>query len=251
MFTSPSPSIDSTSLSPDSSVRLARRTELSGLDPPLLRRASPGRVPLPSHTTQALRRRRCEVLNPLSLPRAPIPPRPFVDSGRGVQPIFTVITVTIATTAVTVHARARLSDDDGSTRKIEPQPIRNKPKNRLRNHVQCNNGSQPDPSASQDAIQSKASRGQRPFHPSMMDALPMWAYSAGVYSSLRINRTAGALRPQPPAPTASDRLRLVASFRYRPAPDCSQIEGMKKAGPTWQKVLPSRELRTNGLFDRA
>ena len=48
--------------------------------------------------------------------------------------------------------------------------------------------SQLDLSAIEDAIQSKDSRGQRPYHPSMMVALLVYAYCTGVYSSRRIER---------------------------------------------------------------
>ena len=45
-----------------------------------------------------------------------------------------------------------------------------------------------DLSAIESAIQSKDSRGQRPYHPSMMVALLVYAYCKGVYSSRRIGR---------------------------------------------------------------
>ena len=48
--------------------------------------------------------------------------------------------------------------------------------------------SQLDLSAIERAIQSKDSRGQRPYHPSMMVALLVYAYCTGVYSSRRIER---------------------------------------------------------------
>ena len=48
--------------------------------------------------------------------------------------------------------------------------------------------SQLDLSAIEDAIQSKDSRGQRPYHPSMMVALLVYAYCTWVYSSRRIER---------------------------------------------------------------
>ena len=48
--------------------------------------------------------------------------------------------------------------------------------------------SQLDLSAIDDAIQSKDARGQRPYHPSMMVALLIYAYCTGVYSSRRIER---------------------------------------------------------------
>ena len=48
--------------------------------------------------------------------------------------------------------------------------------------------SQLDLSAIERAIQSKDARGQRPYHPSMMVALLVYAYCTGVYSSRRIER---------------------------------------------------------------
>ena len=48
--------------------------------------------------------------------------------------------------------------------------------------------SQLDLSAIESAIQSKDARGQRPYHPSMMVALLVYAYCTGVYSSRRIER---------------------------------------------------------------
>ena len=48
--------------------------------------------------------------------------------------------------------------------------------------------SQLDLSAIETSIQSKDSRGQRPYHPSMMVALLVYAYCTGVYSSRRIER---------------------------------------------------------------
>ena len=48
--------------------------------------------------------------------------------------------------------------------------------------------SQLDLSAIERAIQSKDSRGQRPYHPSMLVALVVYAYCTGVYSSRRIER---------------------------------------------------------------
>lgn len=48
--------------------------------------------------------------------------------------------------------------------------------------------SQLDMGAIEDAIQSKDARGQRPYHPSMMVALLVYAYCTGVYSSRRIER---------------------------------------------------------------
>ena len=75
----------------------------------------------------------------------------FADNGRGDLPILTAITVIIATTALTVHTRARLSDDDGPMWEIEPPPIRNKPRNPLRKYAQRNTRQLPmgrSPSAS-------------------------------------------------------------------------------------------------------
>ena len=48
--------------------------------------------------------------------------------------------------------------------------------------------SQLDLGAIEDAIQSKDARGQRPYHPSMMVSLLVYAYCTGVYSSRRIER---------------------------------------------------------------
>ena len=48
--------------------------------------------------------------------------------------------------------------------------------------------SQLDLSAIERAIQSKDARGQRPYHPSVMVALLVYAYCTGVYSSRRIER---------------------------------------------------------------
>ena len=48
--------------------------------------------------------------------------------------------------------------------------------------------SQLDLSAIESAIQSKDSRGQRPYHPLMMVALLVYAYCTGVYPSRRIKR---------------------------------------------------------------
>ena len=48
--------------------------------------------------------------------------------------------------------------------------------------------SQLDLSAIERAIQSKDARGQRPYHPSMMVTLLVYAYCTGVYSSRRIER---------------------------------------------------------------
>jgi transposase len=48
--------------------------------------------------------------------------------------------------------------------------------------------SQLDLSAIERAVQSKDARGQRPYHPSMMVALLVYAYCTGVYSSRRIER---------------------------------------------------------------
>ena len=48
--------------------------------------------------------------------------------------------------------------------------------------------SQLDLSVIERAIQSKDARGQRPYHPSMMVALLVYAYCTGVYSSRRIER---------------------------------------------------------------
>ena len=45
-----------------------------------------------------------------------------------------------------------------------------------------------DLSAIEESIQSKDARGQRPYHPSMMVALLVYAYCTGVYSSRRIER---------------------------------------------------------------
>jgi len=45
-----------------------------------------------------------------------------------------------------------------------------------------------DLSAIEAAIQGKDARGQRPYHPSMMVALLVYAYCTGVYSSRRIER---------------------------------------------------------------
>ena len=45
-----------------------------------------------------------------------------------------------------------------------------------------------DLSAIERSIQSKDARGQRPYHPSMMVALLVYAYCTGVYSSRRIER---------------------------------------------------------------
>ncbi len=51
--------------------------------------------------------------------------------------------------------------------------------------------SQLDLRAIEGAIQSKDARGQRPYHPSMMVALLVYAYCTGVYSSRRIERGCG------------------------------------------------------------
>lgn len=48
--------------------------------------------------------------------------------------------------------------------------------------------SQLDLSAMERAIESKDARGQRPYHPSMMVSLLVYAYCTGVYSSRRIER---------------------------------------------------------------
>ena len=48
--------------------------------------------------------------------------------------------------------------------------------------------SQLDLSAVERAIESKDARGQRPYHPSMMVALLVYAYCTGAYSSRRIER---------------------------------------------------------------
>lgn len=48
--------------------------------------------------------------------------------------------------------------------------------------------SQLDLSAIEDAIQSKDTRGQRPYHPQMMIALLLYAYCTGVFSSRKIER---------------------------------------------------------------
>ena len=48
--------------------------------------------------------------------------------------------------------------------------------------------SQLDLSAIEKAIESKDAQGQRPYHPSMMVALLVYAYCTGVYSSRRIER---------------------------------------------------------------
>ena len=59
----------------------------------------------------------------------------------------------IATTAVTVHARARLSDDDGAMWEIEPRPIRKKLRSPLRNYVKCGTrGNPPEAPAGRDRV---------------------------------------------------------------------------------------------------
>ena len=54
--------------------------------------------------------------------------------------------------------------------------------------------SQLDLSAIEKAIESKDAQGQRPYHPSMMVALLVYAYCTGVYSSHRAEMPGGSSR---------------------------------------------------------
>ena len=116
--------------------RLRLRRTILRSDPPLLRRTAPPRGPRAITASSSSSPTTTGRSESLPLRRTSTPqPRPFADNGRGAQPIFTAIT---ATTALTMHTRARLSDDDGPMREIEPPPIRNKSRNPLRNYVQYN-----------------------------------------------------------------------------------------------------------------